>query len=358
MRVIRIGEAQTFFRPALNLPEDGAVKRFFSDRQHVAMEPSYVAVIDGGRVWGYAYGCVFTRDGSFIPAFSRDPWGAKMHGVWLRSKLPEPVRVPGRVLYLVTPEAGCNYHHWLLDLLPRIGAVERAGFALGDFDRIVINHANLAFQWETLERLGVPRSRVFTINQSVCWQADQLVVPSLLASNEFIAAESVQFLRDRLPSKQAVVGASRRLFLSRRDASARRLVNESEIERLVHRYGFETIVLSGLSVARQAQIFSEAEMIMGSGAGLANLVFAPTHARVIELASPRWLTVYHWMLSARLGVDHTLVLANGDARAEAASIRHREKDFSIDPQKLQRVLDALERSYVSGSASSYGCEKL
>ncbi len=332
-----------FQRILPKLPEDHAALRFFASRVLEPANAAYVALLENGRAWGYGHGAVFTCEDRFLPAFSRDPWGAKRHAVWTRLWLPAPTPLPGRLLYLVTPEATCNYHHWLLDLLPRIGDVEKAGFRLSDFDVIVVNHAHLPYQWETLKQLGARQDQILAIDASTCLQPELMVVPSLPPSNETVTAEAIEFLRARLLPSKTKANRQRRIYLTRRDAPVRRLKNEEEIEKLVHSYGFETVVSTRLTVAQQAQTFSEAEIIIGSGANLANLVFATPGTRVIEFAAPRWLTVYHWMISARLGLDHTIVLAQGGDHVENPRIDYRQEDFSIDPKKLDRVLSALAK---------------
>jgi hypothetical protein len=115
-----------------------------------------------------------------------------------------------------------------------------------------------------------------------------------------------------------------------------------------------------LSIASQATLFDEAEVIAGpSGAAFANLVFATPGTRVIEFASPNWLTVYHWMISARRGLHHSIVLGPGRLPPTELNIAGRGGDMVIDLGKLERVLATLPPSTAAASlpkaaATSYG----
>ena len=179
----------------------------------------------------------------------------------------------------------------MIDLLPRIGIVQRAGMPIDSFDAIVVNHTNLRFQRETLAHFGVRPEQLINISPSLSLQADTLVVPSLKPPNEQIPAEHVRFLRREFLPAATPRARTRRLYLSRRGAATRRLLNENEIFRFLQTFGFESVELSSLSVAQQAELFAEAELIVGpSGAAFANLVFAAPGTHVIEFAAPSWLT--------------------------------------------------------------------
>jgi capsular polysaccharide biosynthesis protein len=341
MTVSVLQENHAFRRRLPDLPEDYAARPFYAARNRETPSPGYVASFSDGYIWGYSHGAVFTRDGHFVPEFTRDPWGAALHGVWTRHRLPRKRRVAGRMLYLVTPEAANNYHHWMIDLLPRIGTVLRAGYALSDFDTVVVNHSNAPFQLATLEHLGIDRSRVVAPDPGVCLQADELVVPSLKPSNEAVPSEDIRFLRDSFLGKTPRPRPKRRLFLSRRDAQMRRLTNETELAEILGEHGIETITPGSLSVPEQAALFADAELVIGNGAGLANLAFATPGARVLELATPRWLTVYHWMISARLALHHSILVADGQVHAGDPKIGDRHEDFSLQPAKFRRAVQGV-----------------
>lgn len=361
VRVIELSPGRAFRRALPALPQDAGALSHFRERIREYPEKEYVAVLERGSVWGYAHGAVFTSRDEFVPTFARDPWGPFLHEVWTRVRLPQPRRVAGRALYLVTAEATDNYHHWMIDLLPRIGAAERAGFPVSSFDHIILNHSNRAYQWETLQQLGIRREQIVQVNSALRLQPDELVIPSLKTSNEQMPAEHVSFLRRNfLPATASSRSRTRRIFLSRKDAPSRRLRNEAAAFEMLQACGFESVCLSGWSIARQATLFAEAEVIAGpSGAAFANLVFATPGTRVIEFASPNWLTVYHWMISARRGLHHSIVLGPGRLPPKELNIAGRGGDMVIDLGKLERVLATLPPSTAAASlpkaaATSYG----
>jgi capsular polysaccharide biosynthesis protein len=307
-------------------------------------EPGYVAEFSGGIGWGHPTGGVFTADGRFAPAFTHDPCGGAFHTAWARLRLPEPGPLAGRTLYLVTPEATNNFHHWLIDLLPRLGLVQRAGYDLAKFDHVMLNFTGLPYQLATLAHLGLTADRLLPATAAVSVRAEQLVVPSLKASNQTLPAADVAWLRRSFLGEPQPARERRRIFLSRADASFRRLRNESALRPLLHEYGFEIISPGALSVPAQARLFAEAEVIAGpAGAAFANLVFAPVGARVVEIAPPQWLAAFHWMISARLGLEHTVVLGEGPVMRGVPDSAARRQDISLAPDHLAFALSGLTR---------------
>lgn len=334
VRIHPLDAGDRFERPLPALPHDPEAAEFFLARQFDEAGPSYVAELVDGRAWGHPSAGVFTADDRFAPAFTRDPWGAALHSVWTRVSLPPPRHLAGRVLYLVTPEAADNYHHWMIDLLPRLGLVQRAGFKLADFQHVIVNHSARRYQFETLAHLGIPREKIIRAEASLHARADLLVVPSLKPHTHCLPAADLAFLRSAFLGDAPVRG-HRRLFLTRRDASFRRLGNETDLLPLLAEHGFEIVSPAGLDVPAQARLFAEAEIVAGpAGAAFANLVFATAPAHAIEIASPQWLAVYHWMISARLGLEHTILLGDGPVMRGIPDISARSCDLHLAEHKF------------------------
>ena len=95
---------------------------------------------------------------------------------------------------------------------------------------------------------------------------------------------------------------TRRLYISREDATSRRIINEKDLVKELVLHGFEVVTLSGMSFAHQVRLFNEAEIIVGPhGAGFTNAVFAQPGATLIELLSPNWMHGCFWALASACG---------------------------------------------------------
>lgn len=342
-RVTMLEPEETFERPLPMVAEDHPdVLAFYAARRRERLPPTYVLELNGGIAWGHPTGGVFTADREFVPAVTHDPSGHAFHTVWTRLSLPVPRPLAGRTLYLVTPEAADNYHHWLVDLLPRVGQVIRAGYRLEEFDHVIVNHTGRRFQLGTLAHLGIPAEKLIQAEPALWIRAEQLVVPSLKPSTQILSHADVQFLREAFLPADAPGTARRKIFLSRADANSRRLRNEAELTAALRDHDFEIVTASQLDVPAQAKLFAEAALIAGpAGAAFANLVFASPPAQVVEIAPPQWLAAFHWMISARLGLSHAIALGEGAVMRGVPDSSARIRDLTVDPAKFFRLLDRV-----------------
>ncbi len=338
-----VDPALTATRPLPAMPGEHEVAPVFRRAERVTFPASFVTEVIAGRFWGFYGGSVFARDGRLVPELSKDVWGPRLHSAFLRARLPAPRRLPGRTLSLVTPEASANYHHWTVDLLPRAGLARRAGYDLHAFDHILIKMRGLPFQLEGLRRLGLdPDSdRIIRVRDDDHFLCDALVVPSVRDDVSLVGPRDMDFVRS-LYLSEPPPAPRRRLYVTRRDAAFRRVLNEQQILPLLHEHGFEEITLSGLTVAGQARVFSEAEAVAGpNSSGLANLLFAHPSCRVIEFFAPGWVVPYNWMICARFGLPHAAIIGAGPRPGPDALPRGVRDDIMLDAGLLRAALSAL-----------------
>lgn len=75
-----------------------------------------------------------------------------------------------------------------------------------------------------------------------------------------------------------------RIFVSRKRASRRRILNEEEVVAMLAKHEFSVVSFEELSPHAQAKLCSQAEWIVGlHGAGLTNMLFMPSGGSIIEI---------------------------------------------------------------------------
>lgn len=240
-----------------------------------------------------------------------------------------------------------NYFHWLLECLPRaIVALDRTEYS--DYPLLVdteLPRQNV----EALRQLCGTRE-IRSIDRAEVRRVGELVFPgmfsfthdyygkSVSAQDFVIAPEAVGLLRDKLlsPSK---VPSGRRVYIARDRARYRRLLNESQVQDLLRAFGFETVRPEDLSFTEQVGLFSDAAAIVGpTGAGMANVVFAPASCKVIVLAGETRDANY--FIFGQLGqfLGHELMYVTGNARTPW----HLHSDYQIDLHQLAEALSHME----------------
>lgn len=299
------------------------------------LQPAYVAELQDGISFG-RHCCVIGPAGKAIreTGFNLDGmvvadkvpvsllrlryWRKRWEGdVTSRPWLPPKQRIEGRVA-VVNKQFSHNFYHWLIEVLPRLATLRRAGLTADYY----LVECLTKFQQNVLAALGIEQHQLIQPHCRLLLEAKQLLVPS------FPTPACLREFRDLIVTRLEVksrVGAARRIFITRRNTGTRTIVNEIELENLLHTHHFETHSMEEYPLSKQAQLIHEAELIVGMhGAGLANLLFARPGTRVIEIVpTGRYNAACYPEKSRIFGLHHQQVFAD---RAR----RGRELQVSLD----------------------------
>jgi capsular polysaccharide biosynthesis protein len=287
-----------------------------------------VATLPGGRVL-FDYGVIADHRRRLVGEASWNLGSSPdRHPVLAVSRIPPPRPIAGSIAVL-SSTAHQRYFHWMFDVLPRLDILRRAEIRV---DAVIVN-ATLPFQLETLDLVGLDPSQVIDPAPDSHWQAERLVVPSLPGRVGHPSRRAVRFLRSLYPPSSA--RGTRRLYVSRADAATRRVVNEAAVSRVLAARGFECVDVGRLSVAAQARLFSDAEIVCGPhGASFTNLVFAPAGATLVELMPSSYREPCFARLTALLGQRHDALICE----SVDASTTH---DMHCAPDALAAAVDRL-----------------
>lgn len=220
-----------------------------------------------------------------------------------RRTLPKVERIAGTVATLNTVSSH-NFYHWMVDILPRWATLQRAGLRA---DYYLID-CQSGFQRRVLRSLGIHEEQLIQPHCGLNLEADVLLVPSKPTP------ECQRTLGRELCTRllgPARGGQGRRIFISRRNAATRRLANEQEVEKLLAAHGFETHLFEDYDLATQCRLVNEAGTIVAThGAGLANLQFARSGTRVIEIVpAGRYNATCYPAMSRVFGLSHQILFA-------------------------------------------------
>lgn len=278
----------------------------FSWQNHV-YTPTFLAFVANGRAWADAYTtAVITADNKIIADICQGSYPL----IFCSQKLPPAIQLQGKVAFL-SVRGGSTYFHWLSDLLGRIALLRSSGIDFGNIDFFVVSSCHLPYQRETLDIIGIPQSKIIQSSRSPHIRAEQLLVPSLPGMVGIMTGNTGEFLRrEILPQKiWNQPSAPERIYISRKTASYRRVVNEDEIIAVLSQFGFAAIALETLSFREQVALLSAAKIIVSPhGAGLTNLVFCNPGAKVIEIFAPVAVSANYWVLSNMVELDYYYLL--------------------------------------------------
>lgn len=250
-------------------------------------------------------GYVF-HDGKFAQEFV---WADQKSLIFDIKKIitTEPFHIPGRVLVLAQ-NAATNYYHMLTEILARLAMVELSNI---EYDKIYIDYFGSNVQ-KLLTVWGIPVDKIIAPSDDLSiLQADELIIPSLVLNTNrgfkhcggFYHPMLMQYVKQKLLSNVALlqesinVQLSDKIFISRKDAPSRRILNEDEIfKKLFEPLGFVRYELSKLTVAEQITLFKNAKIVVGEhGAGLANIFFCSKQTVIVELFQALIDSSYWWI---------------------------------------------------------------
>jgi capsular polysaccharide biosynthesis protein len=229
-----------------------------------------------------------------------------------------------------------NYGHWLVDgatvlalTAERIQA-ERLKVVVGQFGSPRMR----AVVMDTIAQL-VPGATVLEHPDEQIWQFDQLNyvspphVPPLFKHPEALRRVRAGFL-----GAGSGMAPRRRLFITRRTAGNRRLVNEAEIFDLCGARGFQFVDPEKLSLREQAVLFSEAAAVIGAkGAAMTNCLFCAPGTKVMLLSPADFPDPFFWDVAPSCEYGEVF---GPTLTAKARGLN----EFTVAPQRVAAMLDA------------------
>jgi hypothetical protein len=326
---IKVRGSEVYFG---KLPQtiDQSIHTAFFDQNFYRFPELSVTCIRRGRI-ATSVGTILSPDDMVFDQFTHQ-WGypIRENAVFTQPGLPRMEYKEGVWATLVVPASGHNVGHWIMDGLLRLGVLEEAGLA--EQANFILYGLEPRFL-EPMMALGYDRERCFPLDCGH-WEVEHLLVPSFLAPPGFPRPWGYRWLRGRLGIDDKPPG-NRRLWIGRKRARWRRIVNEEEILPILEKEGFEYVELEKLSFQEQADIFSQASAIAGPhGAGMTDILFAPRGIPVLELFAERYVIPEYCMLAHIL--DQNYFYLTGSSAPEDRSKEFLNNDnFTIAPDRLR-----------------------
>jgi len=226
-----------------------------------------------------------------------------------------------------------NYYHVMIDVLPRILGLHSE--ECRHFDSIGVHLCELAaVPWRPLVEALLPENAAIHHSR---WDSRvrcrQAIALPLLSTDTAGCLPHAWLARFRAATARlwgtADTSRPRRLYVTRQFATMRRILNEDELVAALRSCGFEPIVLEKLSLAEQYHCFATAEAVVAPhGAGLTNLLHAPSGCKVVELFPAEPSFHYRWLSHS---CQHPYACSSGAAAT-------RNADFTVDVDTVMALV--------------------
>lgn len=260
------------------------------------------------------FGVVVERDGPLKGGVHLGPSGEALHrwpdlsglpAVTVEAGVPrlrltvEPPKIERGALF-VPWGAGFNYGHFVLDALTSLLMLEEQRL----LDGAEILAPPLKPWQRELLTMAFPGRTICELDAPVVRLETALYASSM---NHFLHAPdatAARLAKRVLMATEAAGQGARRVYLSRRGQSMRVMTNERALEAALVKRGFVIVRPEDLTPRAQIALMRDAEVVVApTGAALANALFMPSGARVIEVQPENFTSRWVWAACRQAGVE-------------------------------------------------------
>ncbi len=329
--------AEVTYRQPPRTLEPSVDERFFKIAgSEYTIPEKYLARIPGARLIG-EMGLVVLPDGSFASEVTFRKEHLVRQRPYFTPLPPKARRKNGNYFSLLSLWAHQpNYYHWIHDAVLRLHLILPH---LPDDTHFIVPPNLRPFQTETLALLGIGPDRLCAYQGRDLWELEALYFAPPTTSSGGNSPAALKWYRELAWSAFDLTPrpGKRRIYISRRRTRYRRIVNEAEIERVLHDHGFETYFTEDLSFREQVELMSEAEIIASpSGAALTNILFAPPGTKILVMVEPVQISVFFWTMAEAAGHAYWYTLGE----TVPVPVWH-DADLIVPPDKVVRTLRAM-----------------
>jgi capsular polysaccharide biosynthesis protein len=244
--------------------------------------------------------------------------------------------------YLAIHHPWFNYYHWICESIFRLWLVRKK------LDRLTLvlpeQYGNADFIRGSLEPFGLKNIYYIPIGKSLLVR--HLCLPQLKplcdSYNGLHLRQVNRWYRDYVAG--LAVPRVERLYVSRKLAGRRKVVNEAEIIDILEKHRFVVFYPEKHGFPEQVAIFSGVKYLVGEhGSGLTNLLFMPRGSAVLELHKNQTNELDHpsclfWYMAEALGIRYYHQSCGTAGRED-----YFDGDYYIDPGLFEQNLIELTR---------------
>jgi len=228
----------------------------------------------------------------------------------------------------VLPRTGTsNYYCSLLNRLPALYA-----YHLLDLDLPIVSTYPLSeIEFYFAEKMGID------VGNIECCEEGDLVIEKAFVP--ILADLKILFARYCMSLPKAVSQFGERIYISRANATDRKMANEKELEQLLSSNGFDIVAMEKFELEEQMAIAGNAELIVAPhGAGLANMIFSKSGTSIFEFVPEYYMQSSFRQLAIDCGHNYSMQLGT---RETSCITEHGTVSWVVNLEQFKTVLDDI-----------------
>lgn len=263
---------------------------------------------------------------------------------------------------LLGNSAGANcYYHWMMDILPKLGYLEKIGISLSSIDHFLVREVISDFQRNTLALLGIDQSRIVECVKHPYYRCDQLFILNLdhrigmgmqrfvpewikekLQHSQLSYLQTEHQLKPTSTSLQAPLKNQEKrikLYITRPAGVRRCITNEEELIAFLKDNGFLIKAMEGLSVQQQSALLAQTDVLVAAhGGALTNMIFACPGVKIVELFGSH-VYPYYYSLANLCGHEYHALLQTPEHIPNLTQLKTAISNGSAENQRISQHAD-------------------
>jgi len=315
----------------------------YYDTPQREMRETFIATVPNCRIlsqfdhWGEPdgneYYAIVTEDDRALNV-TGTPYNADLHRQLLTTRTASVGRIHRASWVLELWDR--NYAHWVEWMLVKIALLQTRGL---ERDLLLPRRHRLTEVVESsIGALGIDVRSLPRMGPKIL-HVDELTVAGI----DYYRTSLIANLRGRLRVDSPARPPWRRIFVSRKNAEWRKLVNEDDCWAVLSRYGFERVFMENLRFQEQFDLMQEASVFFGlHGAGMVNIMFAPKGLHVVEVFDPGFANPQYYALAGAIG--HPYWLIRGECAGEP---NPGYNNLEVDIAEVERIAKQIDAAISS-----------
>jgi capsular polysaccharide biosynthesis protein len=182
---------------------------------------------------------------------------------------------------LLTDQYSVMFFHWFADVLQKLEAIETSDLNIKDYILLIPSTVKSHYTDLTLNRYNIKYKIIE--NNEIASVNELLHIPLISPSGNF-RPELAQNLRERFKNNRVRDEKSKRVYITRKFAPNRKLLNEDKLKPILDNLNFTIVAMEQLSFEEQLDIVVNADVLVSiHGAGLSHMLWMDTGSNIIEI---------------------------------------------------------------------------
>lgn len=249
-----------------------------------------------------------------------------------------------------------NFFHWLIEYIPRLILIEGIR-ELAKIKVLIPDGLPIQF-WEVLTLIGIEMDRLIIIPKNTIVRLNKAIIPSFVTSiyddldldlmkrSGYLNIPLMHRYRTLITKKINISNNYPKRIFILRPGGARGLINEKQVVQKLAKLGIVAIEPSRLLYKQQAEIFMNAELIVGvAGAAFANLFLCNKGCNIVSLiAQGNDFYSIQPNLATIAEANHYYVQGTRPYQQNCYDdpVHYMHANFSIDAVELVKVINLVD----------------